>query len=155
MSVTVGSKAPPFKLPSKPGHEVDVGAVIGRQPVVLLFFPLAFSSVCTEELCHFRDDWSKWEGLGCSIYGVSVDSPFVTDKFRQELKIPFEVLSDFNKDVCRSYGALHEDLMGLKGVAKRAAFVVDASGTVRYAKVNESPKEQVDFQAIHQAVKSC
>ena len=155
MSVTTGSRAPAFKLPSKPGHEVDVGAAIGKQKVVLLFFPLAFSSVCTTEMCTFRDDWQRWSSLGCAVYGICVDSPFVTDKFRQELHVPFEILSDFNKDVSRQYGALYEDLMGLKGVGKRAAFVIDASGKVVYAQVNAEAGQQVDFDAIRKAVESC
>ena len=89
------------------------------------------------------------------MFGVCVDSPFVTDKFRQELGVPFEILSDFNKEVSRTYGALFENLMGLKGVGKRAAFVVDASGKVVYAKVNEEAGQQVDFDAIRKAVESC
>ncbi|MFM7798324.1 MAG: redoxin domain-containing protein [Planctomycetota bacterium] len=155
MSVTVGSAAPAFKLASHPGHEVDISTVIGHRKVVLLFFPLAFSSVCTTEMCTFRDDWQQWKGLGCDVFGISVDSPFVTDKFRQDLSIPFEILSDFNKDVSRSYGALYENLMGLKGVGKRAAFVIDATGKVVYAKVNDEAGHQVDFAAIRKAVESC
>ena len=155
MSVTVGTAAPAFKLASRPGHEVDLSTVIGHRKVVLLFFPLAFSSVCTTEMCTFRDGWQHWKALGCDVFGISVDSPFVTDKFRQELSIPFEILSDFNKDVSRTYGALYENLMGLKGVGKRAAFVVDAKGTVAYAKVNDEAGQQVDFDAIRNAVKSC
>jgi peroxiredoxin len=106
-------------------------------------------------MCTFRDDWSKWSSLGCTVYGISVDSPFVTAKFKEELKLPFELLSDFNKDVSRTYGALFEDLMGLRGVSKRAAFVIDASGKVVYAKVNAEAGQQVDFDAIKQAVAAC
>ncbi len=155
MSVHVGSAAPAFKLPSRPGNVVDLGAVFGTRKTVLLFFPLAYSSVCTTEMCTFRDDWQKWSSLGCAVFGISVDSPFVTDKFRQDLGIPFDILSDFNKDVSRQYGALYEDLMGLKGVGKRAAFVVDASGKVVYAQVNAEAGQQVDFDAIRKAVESC
>jgi glutaredoxin-dependent peroxiredoxin len=155
MSVTVGQSAPAFKLPSRPGHEVDLATVLGSRKTVLLFFPLAFSSVCTTEMCTFRDDWSRWSSLGCAVFGICVDSPFVTDKFRQELSVPFDILSDFNKDVSRRYGALYEDLMGLKGVGKRAAFVIDASGKVVYAKVNAEAGQQVDFDAIRKAVESC
>ena len=155
MSVHLGSAAPAFKLPSRPGHVVDLGAVFGTRKTVLLFFPLAYSSVCTTEMCTFRDDWQKWSSLGCAVFGISVDSPFVTDKFRQDLGIPFDILSDFNKDVSRQYGALYEDLMGLKGVGKRAAFVVDASGKVVYAQVNAEAGQQVDFDAIRKAVESC
>jgi len=155
MSVSVGSAAPVFKLPSRPGHEVDLSTVLGSRKTVLLFFPLAFSSVCTAEMCAFRDDWSRWASLGCAVYGICVDSPFVTDKFRQELGVPFDILSDFNKDVSRKYGALFEDLMGLKGVGKRAAFVIDAKGKVVYAAVNAEAGQQVDFDAIRRAVESC
>jgi peroxiredoxin len=106
-------------------------------------------------MCTFRDDWQKWSSLGCAVFGICVDSPFVTDKFKQELSIPFDILSDFNKEVSRTYGALFENLMGLKGVGKRAAFVVDAHGKVVYAKVNEEAGQQVDFAAIQKAVESC
>lgn len=155
MSLTVGSKAPAFTLLSQPGTSVDVGALIGKEKLVLLFIPLAFSPVCTVEMCHFRDAWQQWSTLGCQVFAVSVDSPFTVAKFRELERIPFPVLSDFNKDVARQYGALHEDLMGLKGVAKRAAFVVDATGTVRYAWVSDDPRVQVDFAAIEAAVKGC
>lgn len=152
MALTTGSAAPTFKLPAKPGEEVDVGALLGREKVVLLFFPLAFSSVCTEEMCHFRDNWAEWTGLGCKVFGVSIDSPFVTDKFRSELNVPFPILSDFNKTVAASYDALHADLMGLKGVTKRAAYVVGSDGRIAYAWEAEIPKTQVDFAAIKAAV---
>lgn len=148
-----GDKAKGFTLPSKPGNPVDVGSVIGKEPVVLLFFPLAYSSVCTAEMCHMRDSWSQWSALGAQVFGISVDSPFVTDKFRQDEKIPFPILSDFNKDVSRSYGVLHEDLLGLKGVSKRSAFVIGKDGTVKYAWVTDDPKVQVPFEEVKAAVK--
>lgn len=152
MALSLGTSAPKFKLPQKPGDEVDVGALIGHEKIVILFFPLAFSSVCTEELCHFRDDWSKWTALGCKVFAISVDSPFVTDKFRTELGVPFPILSDFNKTVSSSYDALHADLLGLKGVSKRAAFVIGSDGKISYAWEAEIPKTQVDFAAIEKAV---
>ena len=154
MALSVGSSAPKFKLAAKVGEEVDVGASIGREKVVLLFFPLAFSSVCTEEMCHFRDDWSHWSKLGCKVFGISIDSPFVTDRFRSELNLPFPILSDFNKTVAASYDALHADLLGLKGVTKRAAYVVGSDGKIAYAWEAEIPKTQVDFTAIQAAVES-
>ena len=93
--------------------------------------------------------------MNCKIFGVSVDSPFVVAKFREMENIPFPLLSDFNKDVARTYGALHEDLMGLKGVAKRAAFVIDAKGVVQYAWISQNPGVQVEFLAIEKTVQSC
>ncbi len=155
MSLTVASKAPAFTLPSQPGQPVDVGAIIGKEKIVLLFIPLAFSPVCTAEMCHFRDHWNQWAGLGCKVFAVSVDSPFTVAKFRELENIPFSVLSDFNKDVSRLYDALHEDLIGMKGVSKRSAFVIDAKGIVKYASVSEDPRVQVDFAAIEAAVKAC
>ena len=155
MSLTVASKAPAFTLPSQPGQPVDVGAIIGKEKIVMLFIPLAYSPVCTAEMCHFRDHWNHWATLGCKVFAISVDSPFTVAKYREIENIPFPVLSDFNKDVSRLYDSLHEDLMGLKGVSKRSAFVIDAKGVVKYAWISESPLVQVDFAAIEAAVKEC
>ncbi len=152
MALKKGDKAPAFALARKPGEVVDVGQHIGKETVVLLFFPFAFSSVCTKEMCHFRDTWKQWEELDAKVFGISVDSPFVVDKFRQDENIPFPILSDFNKDVARKYGVLFEEFKGMKGVAKRAAFVIDPSGRISYAAVNEDPSVQVDFDAISDAV---
>jgi peroxiredoxin len=152
VSIHKGDKAPGFTLPAKPGDPVDVGASIGSEPVVLLFFPLAFSPVCTDEMCQMRDDWSAWESVGAKVFGISIDSPFVTDKFRTELNIPFPILSDFNKDIAAQYGALHDELVGLKGVTKRAAFVIDAGGTVVYDWVSDDPKQMPDLGAVRRAV---
>ena len=153
MAIRKGDRAPGFALPAKPGEKIDVGEHIGQDRVVLLFFPLAFSPVCTDEMCHFRDEWSEWESLDAKVLGISVDSPFVTDRFRTEEKIPFDILSDFNKDVSANYGVLHEELIGLKGVAKRSAFVIDADGTVAYAWVTDDPRVQVPFDEVKAALK--
>jgi len=153
VSIRSGDKAKGFTLPSKPGEPVNVGEHIGKEPVVLLFFPLSFSPVCTEEMCAMRDSWGEWEPLGAKVFGISVDSPFVTDKFRTELNIPFPILSDFNKEIASEYGALHEELVGLKGVPKRAAFVIDASGSVIYDWVSDDPKVMPDLDAVRNAIK--
>ena len=150
MAVQKGDPAPPIKLPAKPGEEVE--ARIGRDKVVLLFFPLAFSPVCTDEMCHMRDTWSQWESLEAQVLGISVDSPFVTDRFRSDQNIPFPILSDFNKSTAASYGVLHEDLKGLKGVAKRSAFVIGADGKVAYSWVTEDPTVQVPFDEVKAAL---
>jgi peroxiredoxin len=153
MAVRVGEEAPGFKLPQKPGQVVDVGEHIGKDKVVLLFFPLAFSPTCTTEMCTLRDDWSRWQGLGASVFGISVDSPFVTDRFRTEEKIPFPILSDFNREVTKSYGVLYDELLGLKGVSKRAVFVIGRDGKVTYAWVSEDPGKEPSYQAVQDAVK--
>ena len=119
---------------------------------MLLFFPLAFSPVCTDEMCHMRDTWSQWESLEAQVLGISVDSPFVTDRFRSDQNIPFPILSDFNKSTAASYGVLYEDLKGLKGVAKRSAFVVGTDGKIAYAWVTEDPKVQVPFDEVKAAL---
>jgi len=148
MSIRIGESAKTFTLPHKPGETIDLGQHIGRERVVLLFFPLAFSPVCTDEMCHFRDSWGDWDSIDAKVFGISVDSPFITEKFRVDQNIPFAILSDFNKEVAAAYGVLHEDLFGLKGVAKRATFVIEADGKVSYAWVTDDPGVQVPFDEI-------
>ncbi len=153
MTIQVGHNAPGFSLASRPGSPVDVGALIGKEPIVLLFYPLAYSSVCTAEMCHMRDTWNQWSVLAAKVFGISVDSPFVTDKYQKDESIPFPLLSDFNKEVSAAYGVLHADLMGLKGVSKRSAFVIGRDGKVKYAWVTEDPKVQVPFDEVRKALK--
>jgi peroxiredoxin len=150
--VSTGDIAPRFALPAAPGEIVDVGARIGERPIVLLFFPLAFSSVCTEEMCAVRDDWDRWKELDAEVFGISVDSPFVTRRFRQELGLPFPLLSDFNHDVSAAYGVLYEEYYGLRGVARRAAFVVGTDGRIAYAWVGERDDVLPDFDAVRRVV---
>jgi len=152
MPVQKGDRAIEFKLPPKPREEIDLAQIIGKEKIVLLFFPLAFSSVCTAEMCQMRDDYAQYQTLGAKVFGISVDSPFVTDKFRQSENIPFPILSDFNKDVSRRYGVLMDDLMGLKGVSKRAAFVIGRDGKVKYAWVSDDPKNMPKFDEIKAAL---
>ena len=152
MTLKIDDKAPTFELPEGPGQMVDIGAQIQSGPIVLLFFPLAFSSVCEEEFCTIRDDWSAWTDLGARVFGISVDSPFVVQKFKEEANLPFPLLSDFNKDVSNMYGAFHEEFMGLKGISKRAAFVIDRNGLVTYAWVSDDPGNMIEFDAIKAAV---
>ena len=152
MPLTIGDIAPRFALPAAPGEIVDGGARMGERPVVLLFFPLAFSSVCTEELCAVRDSWREWETLDADVFGISVDSPFVTRRFREELDLPFPLLSDFNHEVGAAYGVLYEDYFGLRGVARRAAFVVGTGGRIAYAWVSDRDDVLPDFRAVQDAV---
>ena len=150
--LAAGDRAPAFALPAAPGEVVDVAARIGQRPVALLFFPLAFSSVCTAELCAVRDDWSAWEALEADVFGISADSPFVARRFREELGLPFPLLSDFNHDVAGAYGVLYEDYFGLRGVPRRSAFVVGLDGRIEWAWVSERDDVLPDFDAIRGAV---
>ncbi|MSR69752.1 MAG: redoxin domain-containing protein [Phycisphaerales bacterium] len=152
MTIQLHDRCPAFKLACKPGEEVDLETVIGSKTVVLLFMPLAFSPVCTLEVCLMRDQWTKWQTLGAAVFGITVDSPFVTEKFRQLENVPFPILSDFNKVVATQFGVLHEDLKGMKGIAKRSVFVIDRSGIVTYRWVTENPGQQIDFAALEAAV---
>ena len=152
MAIEVGSKAPAFKLLAKIGEEYDLGEIIGREKIVLMFFPLAFSSVCTEEMCGVRDEWAGWNDLGCRVFGVSIDSPFVTDRFRKELGLPFPVLSDFNKDMSAAYEALFAEFYGMRGVTKRAAVVIGRDGRIAYSWESDAAHPRMDRAAIKAAV---
>jgi peroxiredoxin len=154
MTIRKGDRAPAFQLPQGPGEVVDLAEHIGRDKVVLLFFPLAFSSVCTAELCKITSDWVEWDELDARVFGISIDSPFVVKRFREEEGIGFPLLSDFNKTVAAEYGVLYEELVGLKGVAKRSAFVIDRSGTVVYDWVSEDSGVEPDYEAIKRAVEA-
>lgn len=153
MPLKAGDLAPRFALPAAPGEVVDAGARIGQRPVVLLFFPLAFSSVCTDELCAVRDDWSAWTAIDADVFGISIDSPFVTRRFREELGLPFPLLSDFNREVGAAYGVLYEEYFGLRGVARRAAFVIGLDGRIAHAWVGERDDVLPNFEALRRTVR--
>jgi glutaredoxin-dependent peroxiredoxin len=154
MSVKTGDQAPAFKLYSSDKQEVSLENYRG-QNVVLLFFPLAFTSVCTEELCTMRDNIGDYAKLDAQVLAISVDSPFTLDKFKAEQKLNFPLLSDFNKETAAAYGALYGDFVfGMKGVAKRAAFVIDKAGTVRYAEVLDNAGNLPNFDAVKAALSS-
>ncbi len=144
--------APTFQLPCAPGQLVESDYRNQRGPTLVLFFPFAFSGVCTAACKAFREDWQGWQGLGVRVLGVTIDSPFAVAKWREVDGIPFPVLSDFNKDICRAFGAFHDELIGLKGVAKRAAFLVRPDGTLAYQWVSDNPGVQIDFDAIRAAI---
>ncbi len=148
MSITTGQTAPDFKLVNSDKQEVSLSAHKG-QPVLLLFFPMAFTSVCTAELCSVRDTIAAYNTVNAKVFGISVDSPFTLAKFKEDQKLNFDLLSDFNKEVSTAYGSIYADfVLGLKGVSKRAAFVIDKDGVVRYAEVLENAGEQPNFENI-------
>ncbi len=150
MALRVGDKAPNFTLKNTAMEEVSLSAQLEKN-VVLLFVPLAFTSVCTAELCDISQGLNGYEKLGARVFGISVDSPFSLKHWAEKEGIEIPLLSDFNKEVSAAYGAQYDELIGLKGVAKRSAFVIDKGGVVRYASVSDDAKVLPDFAAI----KSC
>lgn len=153
MAITVGQKAPEFKLWDSDKKEVSLNDYKGKN-VVILFFPLAFTSVCTAELCSMRDNLQVYNGLNTDILAISVDSLQTLNKFKQEQHLNFTLLSDFNKEASTAYDSIYETFaFGMKGVSKRSAFVIDKEGTVRYAEVLENAGEVPNFEAIMETVK--
>lgn len=153
MTVTVGSKAPDFTLVHRVGEDpVSLSDYLGTQPVVILFFPLAFSGVCTAELCQVVEDRGIWDDLGVEVLGISVDSPYVNQRFADATGADFPVLSDFNLEAAEAYGVRNDDFFGMKGVANRSAFVVDREGLVAYAWTSEDSDLLPPFEEIRAAV---
>jgi len=154
MSLQVGDQAPDFKLYSSDLTEVSLSAFKGEK-VIIHFFPMAFTGVCTEQLCAMRDNFSFYEGIDAQILGISVDSPFSLAKFKEVQNYQFPLLSDFNKEVSAAYGAFYDEFaFGLKGVSKRAAFVIDEAGKIAYAEVLENAGDLPDFKAINDLLKA-
>jgi len=151
MSVDVGSKAPDFTLTNQDRQPVTLSGQRGK-PVVLAFFPAAFSSVCTKELCTFRDSMAKLGQAKAEVYGISVDTFFTLKAFQDHEKLTFPLLSDFNKQVIRDYGVFNEDMIGLKGIAKRAVFVIDKDGIVRHREVLEDARNEPDYDKVFAAL---
>jgi len=148
MAIVVGQHAPDFTLFDTDKKEVTLSSLRNKN-VVLVFFPLAFTSVCTTELCSLRDNISSYVALNAEILGISVDSLFSLGKFKEEQNVNFSLLSDFNKEVSSSYGTIYESFaFGMKGVSKRSAFVIDKEGVIRYAEVLEDAGKIPDFEAI-------
>ncbi len=153
-SLTIGSKAPDFTLTNSDKQAITLSEHFGK-PIVLLFFPLAFTSVCTAELCSVRDNIAFYNQTNATVLGISVDSPFTLAKFKEEQKLNFQLLSDFNKEVSGAYGSLYENfVLGLKGVSKRSAFVINTEGTIVYAEVLENAGDQPNFNAIQDALRA-
>jgi peroxiredoxin len=151
MSVDVGSKAPDFTLMNQERQPVTLSAERGK-PVVLAFFPAAFSSVCTKELCTFQDALAQLNKTHAQVYGISVDTFFTLKAYQDQQKLTFPLLSDFNKQVIRDYGVFNDDMIGLKGIAKRAVFVIDKDGVVRHREVLEDARNEPNYDAVHRAL---
>ena len=152
MAIQVGQQAPDFTLFSDEKKEVKLSDFKGKN-VVINFFPMAFTGVCTAQLCDARDNMKKYEKLNAEVLGISVDSPFTLGKFKADNEYNFPLLSDFNKEVSQEYGAFYEQFVfGLKGVSKRAVFVVDTEGVVRYEEVLSNAGELPNFAAVRETL---
>lgn len=148
MSIQIGQAAPAITLYDTDKNQVTLEQYKGKN-VLMLFFPLAFTGVCTKELCSVRDAIATYNNANAQVLGISVDSIFTLGKFKEEQGLNFPLLSDFNKEVAAAYGCLYENfVLDMKGVAKRSAFIVDKDGQVQYAEVLESAGDLPNFEAI-------
>ena len=154
MAINVGSKAPEFALFDTNNKSRSLSEFRGKN-IVLAFYPGAFTGVCTKELCTFRDAMSNFNNLNAQVVGISVDAPFANKAFATQNNLQFPLLSDYSREVSKEYGGVHEDFAGMKGysVSKRAVFIIDAKGNVKYMWVSENPGVEPDYNAISQALK--
>ncbi len=154
MSIQTGDPAPDFTLYSTDKTPVSLSDFSGKT-LVIHFFPQAFTGVCTQQMCTMRDNLAYYNDLNADVVGISVDSLFTLKKFKELESINFSLLSDFNKTVSPAYGAFFDEFVfGMKGVSRRAAFVIDGNGVVRYAEVLASAGDLPNFDAIRQTVDS-
>lgn len=153
MPLTVGQKAPEFTLPDTEKNQRSLSEFKGKK-TILVFFPGAFTGVCTKEMCAFRDSMSKLNELNAHVVAISVDSPFSNKAFAAQNNLQFPILSDYTKTVVRQYGGVHEDFSGLKGyvASKRAVFVLDKEGIVRYSWISENPGVEPPYDEVTKAV---
>jgi peroxiredoxin len=154
MNATVGQPAPPFTLFDSDKNKVSLAEQKGKN-VLLLFYPQAFTSTCTRELCAVRDDIARYSKVDAVVFGISVDSVFTLKKYKEEQHYNFPLLSDFNKDVSADYDTLYDEwILSMKGVSKRSAFVIDREGIIRYKEVLENASEVPNFEEINKLLES-
>jgi glutaredoxin-dependent peroxiredoxin len=159
MTLKIGDLAPDFTLKSKnvTGEIVDINLnLLKGKKVVLLFHPLAFTGVCTDEMCSISREFSEYESLNAEVFGISVDSVFSQEAWAKANGITIPLLSDFNKDVCLKYGTLYPDggfVLGMNGVSKRSAFVIDKDGIIKYMEILDDAGKLPDFEKIKNSLK--
>ena len=154
MAIPVGSKTPDFTLKSKQASglvDVKLSNNLGKKNTVLLFFPLAFTSVCTKEMCEITAGLNAYTGLNAEVIGISVDSPFAQEAWAQKEKIGITLASDLNKEVIKKYDVVFPMLAGVGDTAARAAFVIDKNGVVQYSEQTPTPKDLPDTNKIKEA----
>ncbi len=155
MPIAVGTKAPDFTLKSKQASglvDIKLSNNFGKKNTVLLFFPAAFTSVCTQEMCDITAGLNAYSGLNADVIGVSVDTPFSQEAWAQKEKINLTLASDLNKEVTKKYGVLFPMLAGIGDTAARAAFVIDKNGVVQYSEQTPTPKELPDFAKVKETL---
>ena len=155
MALSTGSKAPDFTLKSKTADglkDVSLSANFGKKNTVLLFFPLAFTGTCTQEMCDITAGLNAYTDLNAEVIAISVDSPFAQEAWAKKENIGITIASDLNKTTAKNYGTLLDDLIGLGSVSARAAFVIDKAGVIQYSEQTPTPKELPDFDAIKAAL---
>ena len=152
MPLNPGSKAPDFTLMNQDRQAVTLSTALANGPVVLAFFPAAFSSVCQQELCTFRDSMADLSAVKAQVMGVSTDTFFTLKAWGDQQRFGFPLLSDYNKEVIRQYGVVNPDMIGLKEIAKRAVFVIDPAGIVRHQEVLEDARNEPDYGKVRAAL---
>lgn len=151
----LGTPAPDFALPLRVGEApLRLSDYRGSSNVVILFFPLAFSGVCTQEMCMVQEDLAVWGELDATVLGISVDSIWVTQRFAAEHNLSYPILSDFNREAMTAYGVRNDDFFGMKGVANRSVFVVDREGTIVYSWMSEDADVLPDFEEVRGVLKA-
>lgn len=156
MALEKGNKAPDFTLKSMGPNgleDITLSANFGKRPTVLLFFPLAFTSVCTQELCDVSAGLKAFEELNADVIGISVDSPFAQDAWKKKEGINIRLASDLNKTTAKAYRVLHEGLAGIGDTSARAVFVIDSAGLICYSEQTPTPKDLPDFEKVKAALK--
>jgi glutaredoxin-dependent peroxiredoxin len=152
MALQAGNTAPDFTLVNQDRENVTLSQELGKGSVVLAFFPGAFSSTCTKELCNFRDTMSSFTNVNAKVVGISTDTFFALKAWHDQQKFGFPLLSDYNKEVINKYGVVHPDMIGLKNIAKRAVFVIDKNGVIRYTEVLDDARNEPDYAKLNEAV---
>lgn len=156
MAIAVGTKAPDFTLKSKPVNadpkDVKLSENFGKKNTVILFFPLAFTGVCTQEMCDITAGLSAYNDLNAEVVGISVDSPFAQEAWAKQHNISITLASDLNKTTAKDYDVLLDDLLGFGSTSARAAFVVDKDGVVQYSEQTPTPKDLPNFTAIKETL---
>lgn len=159
MAINTGDKAPDFTLLSfshtEEPKEYNLSSYKGKQNVLILFFPQAYTGVCTDEMCSISDNFNQFSGNGTEVLGISVDGTFVQKAFAKEKNIKFPLLSDFNKEVIKKYDVVQAEFAhGMKNVSQRAVFLIDKDGIVRYKEITENPGVQVNYDKLKEAIKN-